>query len=56
MDARISSAVLVQRKGLHFHVTVTVPAELPDVMRRHQRDAYGLLMGATAAGDHRARP
>jgi hypothetical protein len=29
----------------------------PDVMRRHQRDAYyGLLMGATAAGDHRARP
>ena len=33
----------------HFHVTVTVPAELRDVMRRHQRDAYGLLMGATAA-------
>ena len=33
----------------HFHVTVTVPAELRDVMRRHQRDAYGLLMAATAA-------
>jgi predicted RNA-binding Zn-ribbon protein involved in translation (DUF1610 family) len=33
----------------HFHVTVTVPAELRAVMRRHQRDAYGLLMGATAA-------
>ena len=26
-----------------------MPAELRDVMRRHQRDAYGLLMGATAA-------
>ena len=32
----------------HFHVTVTVPAELRDVMRRHQTDGYGLLMGATA--------
>lgn len=33
----------------HFHVTVTVPAELRGLMRRHQRDLYGLLMSVTAA-------
>ena len=32
----------------HFHVTVTVPADLRAVMRRHQRVCYGLLMTATA--------
>lgn len=33
----------------HFHVTVTIPAELRAVFRSNQRNCYGLLMGATAA-------
>lgn len=33
----------------HFHVTVTVPAELRGLTRRHQCDLYGLLMRVTAA-------
>ncbi len=33
----------------YFHVTVTVPEELRDLFRRHQRDCYGLLMGASTA-------
>ena len=32
----------------HFHVTVTVPAELRAVLRRHQRVGYGVLMSAAA--------
>jgi len=32
----------------YFHVTVTVPAELRDVLRTNQRDGYALLMKATA--------
>lgn len=32
----------------YFHVTVTVPEELREVFRRHQRDCYGLLIGTTA--------
>ena len=32
----------------YFHVTVTVPAELRELFRRHQTDGYGLLIGATA--------
>jgi hypothetical protein len=33
----------------HFHVTVTVPEELRDVLRRHQQIGYGVLMSAAAA-------
>ena len=33
----------------YFHVTVTVPAELREVLRRHQRDGYAVLMQAGAA-------
>ena len=33
----------------YFHVTVTVPEELRDVLRANQRDGYGLLMKAVAA-------
>ncbi|MEA2772144.1 MAG: hypothetical protein QOD93_5106 [Acetobacteraceae bacterium] len=33
----------------YFHITVTVPAELREVLRAHQRDGYGVLMRATAA-------
>src|SRR6202161_284318 len=33
----------------YFHVTVTVPAELREVLRAHQRDGYAVLMQASAA-------
>ena len=33
----------------YFHVTVTVPAELREVLRAHQRDGYAALMQASAA-------
>lgn len=33
----------------YFHITVTVPAELREVLRAHQRDGYGVLMQASAA-------
>jgi hypothetical protein len=33
----------------YFHVTVTVPAELREVLRANQRDGYGVLMQASAA-------
>src|SRR5271165_5955470 len=33
----------------NFHITVTVPAELREVLRAHQRDGYAVLMQATAA-------
>jgi hypothetical protein len=32
----------------YFHVTVTVPAELREVLRAHQRDGYAVLMRASA--------
>ena len=32
----------------YFHVTVTVPEELRDTLRSHQRDGYALLMKAAA--------
>ena len=32
----------------YFHVTVTVPEELRNVLRRHQVDGYGALMKTTA--------
>ena len=34
----------------YFHVTVTVPEELRDVLRANQRDGYAALMRATAEG------
>ena len=33
----------------YFHITVTVPAELREVLRANQRDGYGALMQASAA-------
>jgi hypothetical protein len=33
----------------YFHITVTVPAELREVLRANQRDGYGVLMQACAA-------
>ena len=33
----------------YFHVTVTVPAELREALRTHQRDGYAALMQASAA-------
>ena len=33
----------------YFHITVTVPAELREVLRSNQRDGYGVLMQASAA-------
>jgi Putative transposase/Transposase zinc-binding domain len=33
----------------YFHITITVPNELRDVLRARQRDGYGLLMRASAA-------
>src|ERR1700734_520202 len=33
----------------YFHITITVPAELREVLRANQRDGYGLLMQASAA-------
>ena len=33
----------------YFHITVTVPAELRDVLRSNQCDGYGVLMQASAA-------
>src|ERR1700690_4463513 len=33
----------------YFHLTVTVPAELREVLRANQRDGYALLMKAAAA-------
>jgi hypothetical protein len=32
----------------YFHVTVTVPQELREVLRANQRDGYALLMKAAA--------
>jgi len=32
----------------YFHITVTVPAELREVLRAHQRDGYAALMQASA--------
>jgi hypothetical protein len=32
----------------YFHITVTVPAELRELLRAHQRDGYAVLMQATA--------
>lgn len=32
----------------YFHITATVPAELRDLLRSHQRDGYAILMQATA--------
>src|SRR5215472_1343141 len=32
----------------HFHITITVPAELRAVLRANQRDGYGALMQACA--------
>jgi hypothetical protein len=32
----------------YFHITVTVPAELRDMLRTNQRDGYAALMQATA--------
>ncbi len=34
--------------GAAFHVTITVPAELREVLRAHQRDGYAVLMQASA--------
>jgi hypothetical protein len=33
----------------YFHITVTVPAELREVLRANQRDGYAVLMQASAA-------
>jgi hypothetical protein len=33
----------------YFHITITVPAELREVLRANQRDGYGVLMRASAA-------
>jgi hypothetical protein len=33
----------------YFHITVTVPAELRDVLRARQRDGYAVLMQAAVA-------
>ena len=33
----------------YFHITITVPEELREVLRARQRDGYGLLMRASAA-------
>jgi hypothetical protein len=33
----------------YFHITVTVPAELREVLHANQRDGYGVLMQAAAA-------
>jgi hypothetical protein len=33
----------------YFHIIVTVPAELRDVLRTHQRDGYAVLMQASTA-------
>ena len=33
----------------YFHITITVPAELREVLRAHQRDGYAALMQASAA-------
>ena len=32
----------------YFHITATVPAELRQVLRSHQRDGYAVLIQATA--------
>ncbi len=32
----------------YFHVTITVPEELRDMLRANQRDGYALLMKAAA--------
>ena len=42
-------AAAVEMLVPHFHVTVTVPAELREVLRAHQRDGYAVLMRASAA-------
>jgi hypothetical protein len=33
----------------YFHITITVPAELRELLRANQRDGYGVLMRASAA-------
>ena len=33
----------------YFHITITVPEELREVLRANQRDGYGVLMRASAA-------
>ncbi|HEY0422995.1 MAG TPA: IS91 family transposase [Rhodopila sp.] len=33
----------------YFHITITVPAELREMLRANQRDGYGVLMQASAA-------
>jgi hypothetical protein len=33
----------------YFHITITVPDELREVLRANQRDGYGMLMRASAA-------
>jgi hypothetical protein len=33
----------------YFHITITVPEELREVLRANQRDGYGVLMQASAA-------
>jgi hypothetical protein len=33
----------------YFHITITVPAELREVLRAHQREGYAALMQASAA-------
>ncbi len=40
----------------HFHVTITVPAELREVLRAHQRDGYARADAGQCRGDHRTRP
>jgi hypothetical protein len=32
----------------YFHLTLTVPEELPPALRSNQRDGYGMLMKAAA--------
>jgi hypothetical protein len=32
-----------------FHITITVPAELREMLRGNQRDGYGVLMRSSAA-------
>jgi hypothetical protein len=33
----------------YFHITITVPEELREVLRANQRDGYGVLMRASSA-------
>ena len=40
----------------YFHITVTVPAELREVLRANQRDGYARADAGQRRGDHRTRP